>query len=172
MKIIKENKIKGNIKTKQKLVFKANLGLVEIEGFIERIESQVISDIPLEIKKIVEGRNPDLFISKIWRKAKNISGDVSWNLALAIAKVADIFHNSIYLIVSLDIQLIKNIPNDEVRFNVVKSILTEGDISFASTFLQLMHETKEKNDDDIFFTDDEKIKQGKILTERIRQFSK
>lgn len=153
---------------------------LEIDGFIERVKSETILNITSEIQGFISDRSADLFILKLKRKAGNLPSETSRNLAIAIAKVGDNFSKPenvlLYMTAfsqagTLVSQLINNIPKGDVRFDTAKVILAEGSVSFASECFRWIYTNKEKKEQDRIFSVEEENELGKIITERIKQFS-
>lgn len=153
---------------------------IEIDGFIGRAESETILNITSEIQRLIGDRSADLFILKLKIKAGNLSSETSRKLAIAIAEVGDNFsksENELFYITAfsqagiLVSQLINNIPKGNVRFNTAKVILAEVSVSFASECFRWIYTNKEKKEQDRIFTVEEEIELGKIIYERIKQFS-
>lgn len=153
---------------------------LEIDGFIERAKSETILNITSEIQRLISDRSADLFILKFKRKARNLPSETSRNLAIAIAKVGDNFSKSenvlFYMTAfsqagTLVSQLINNIPKGNSRFDTAKAILEKGSVSFASECFRWINTNKETKEQDRIFTVEEENKLGKIITERIKQFS-
>lgn len=153
---------------------------LEIDGFIERAKNETILNITSEIKRIISDRSSDLFILKLKRKAGNLPSETSLNLSIAIAKVGDDLsksENVLYYMTAfsqagtLVSQLIKNIPKGKIRFDAAKEILREGSVSFASECFRWIYTNKETKEQDRIFNIEEENELGKIITERIKQFS-
>jgi hypothetical protein len=64
-----------------------------------------------------------------------------------------------------------NIPKGNIRFDTAKVILVQGSVLFASECFRWIYTNKEKKEQDGIFTVEEENILGKIIIERIKQFS-
>lgn len=153
----------------------------ELESFLGRIENESISNIASEIQKLVGDRSAETFISKLRKREKKLSIEISRNLALAIAKIGNSFSHPDILFSSttafsqagiLVSNLVKNIAKGEDRFNIAKRIALHGQpISFAHECFRWMYSTEEEKEQDRTFSVEEENKLGNIIAKRIKELS-
>jgi len=153
----------------------------ELDSFLGRIESEPIGTVASEIQRIVGDRSADIFVSKLRRKARKLSAGTSRNLALAIARVGDVFPKPEHVFSfetpfsqagMLVSQLVENIPKGEDRFDVAKLIAQEGQpLSFARECFTWMRATEEREEADRTLSVEEEDELGKIIADRIREFA-
>lgn len=153
---------------------------IELEYFIKQIESDTISNIASDIQKFVNSRSAELFVLKLRRKVNALSPDTSRNLAIAIAKVGDVlpksegvffaataFSQAGYLVS----QLLRKIPNEKDRLDAAKAIFQEGSIFFVTECFSWIRTTKERKEQDRIFSIEMENELGRIMVEKIKQFS-
>lgn len=151
---------------------------LELESFLEKVESDSLDNIASEAKKLIGSRGADTFLLKLRRRERKFSPNISRNLALAISKIGDSLpapeimfsfttpFSQAGILVS---RLMQNIPKEKDRFGTAESIIQKGEpISFASECFRWMRTPKDREGQDKTFSLEKESKLGKIMAERIR----
>lgn len=153
----------------------------ELESFLGQIEIESIENIASEIQRLAINRSADRFISKLRRKVKKLSPEISSKLAIAIAKVGNSFPNpeTMFTIITafsqagmLVVNLIENIPRGRKRIDVAKIIVQEVEpISFVLECFSWMRTGGTKEEQDRIFSIEEEDELGKIIADRTKRLS-
>lgn len=151
---------------------------IYLENFIKQIENDTIPNIVSKIQKLLSYQSAELFVLKLRRKINILSPDISRNLAIAIAKVGDVFPKSEgrfraatafsqagYLVS----QLLRKIPLEKDRFDVAKTIFQEGSILFVAECFSWIQTTKERKEQDRIFPVETENELSRVIVEKIKQ---
>lgn len=163
-------------------ISKDDVSDISIESFLGKTRILSVENIVTEIRELVKNKKTDYFVSRILRKVKKLSPDISANLALAIARLGDIFPDlelsGMYSYAStfsraalLVSELVKNIPEKKERFDTAKLIVEDGEpIPFVIKYFEWLKKKKEEQNG-VVSVEEEKLL-SEIIVDRIREYSK
>ncbi len=152
----------------------------EIEGFIVKLKDSDINTIISEIRKLVGETRAEIFVSKLKAYEKKFTVDVARNLSLAISKLGNIFPDPDMMFsvgpfsqaAILIGRLIKLVPQNEGRFDLAKTIITEGDPLYFVSECFLWIKASKEHEENRLLTKEEEKQLGAIIANRVEALSK
>lgn len=155
---------------------------VEFDSFLDYVKTEVLSKIVDQVKKQIDGRNAETFVYKLRSKEKQLSPEISYKLALALAQAGHIFPNPEALFSFMNpfsqtailiSRLLENITDTQIRFDLAKELMIQANpIEFALECFRWIRSYQDTKEEERLLDKDDESQICEMLVSRIKELAK